>query len=69
METAANTAQKANRKGQPKGQPPICKEEAEQLAKPVGSNAWAKKKKKAEKKGPGKQDGGCRGLFTPTPSV
>jgi hypothetical protein len=49
METAANTAQKW---GQPKGQPkqPSCKEEADQLAKLVGSNAWAKKKKKAELK-------------------
>jgi hypothetical protein len=48
METAANTAQK---RGQTKGQPkPSCKEEADQLAKLVGSNAWAKKKKKAELK-------------------
>jgi hypothetical protein len=48
METVANTAQK---RGQPKGQPkPSCKEEAEQLAKLVGSNAWAKKKKKADQK-------------------
>jgi hypothetical protein len=48
METGANTAQK---RCQPKGQPkPSCKEEAEQLAKLVGSNAWAKKKKKADQK-------------------
>jgi hypothetical protein len=48
METAANTAQKG---GQPKGQPkPSCKEETEQLAKLVGSSAWAKKKKKADQK-------------------
>jgi hypothetical protein len=49
MEKAANTAQK---RGQPKGQPkpPSCKEEADQLAKLVGSSAWAKKKKKTELK-------------------
>jgi hypothetical protein len=54
MEKAANTAQK---RGQPKGQPkqPSCKEEADQLAKLVGSNAWAKKKKKAELKKARKQ--------------
>jgi hypothetical protein len=47
-ETAAKTAPKANPKSQPKGQPP--EEEAEQQAKLVGSNAWAKKKKKADQK-------------------
>jgi hypothetical protein len=48
METAANTAQK---RGQLKGQPKLsCKEEAEQLAKLVGFNAWSKKKKKADQK-------------------
>jgi hypothetical protein len=54
MEKAANTAQK---RGQPKGQlkQPSCKEEADQLAKLVGSNAWAKKKKKAELKKARKQ--------------
>jgi hypothetical protein len=54
MEKAANTAQK---QGQPKGQTkqPSCKEEADQLANLVGSNAWAKKKKKAELKKARKQ--------------
>jgi hypothetical protein len=43
VEKAANTAPK---RGQPK--PPGCKEEADQLPKLVGSNAWAKKKKKVD---------------------
>jgi hypothetical protein len=54
MEKAEKPAQKASRK--PKGQPkpPNSKEEAErkqaEQQKIVGSNAWAKKKKKADQK-------------------
>jgi hypothetical protein len=64
METAANTAQK---RGQPKGQPkqPSCKEEADQLAKIVRSNAWAKKEKKAKLKNARKQRGRLQGPLYP----
>jgi hypothetical protein len=52
---------------QPKGQPkqPSCKEEADQLAKLVGSNAWAKKKKKVELKKARKQRRRLQGPLYP----
>jgi hypothetical protein len=50
---SVETATKTNPKHGPKK--PSCKEETDQLAQLVGSNAWAKKKKKAELKKDRKQ--------------
>jgi hypothetical protein len=60
MEKAANTAPKRGQK-----KPSSYKEEADQLAQLVGSNAWTKKKKKAELKKARKQRRRLQGPLYP----